>query len=199
MLHYVKGTLSMKLPDSAVIECGGVGFEVAIPSNSRLYMTQEGSEVTVFTYMNVREDDISLFGFDDEEGLMLFKKLITVNGVGAKAAMAILSAMPSSEVKKAIIYEDADMLTRANGIGKKTAQRIVLELKDKIDKGVIAGQDNMPDTGIPSGAAGDNKGEAIDALIALGYARAEATEALISVKDKDLSVEEYIKAALKRM
>ena len=199
MLHYVKGTLAMKLPDSAVIECGGVGFEVAIPSNSRLYMTQEGSEVTVFTYMNVREDDISLFGFDDEEGLMLFKKLITVNGVGAKAAMAILSAMPSPEVKKAIIYEDADMLTRANGIGKKTAQRIVLELKDKIDKGLVAGEGDLPEGGIPSAGAGDNKGEAIDALIALGYARAEATEALIGVKDKDLSVEEYIKAALKRM
>lgn len=198
MLHYVKGTLAMKLPDSAVIECGGVGFEVAIPSNSRLYMTQEGSEVTVFTYMNVREDDISLFGFDDEEGLMLFKKLITVNGVGAKAAMAILSAMPSMEVKKAIIYEDADMLTRANGIGKKTAQRIVLELKDKIDKGA-AGDMDLPEAGIPAAGAGDNKGEAIDALIALGYARAEATEALIGVKDKDLSVEEYIKAALKRM
>ena len=73
MLHYVKGTLAMKLSDSAVIECGGVGFEVAVPANSRLYMTQEGREVTVFTYMNVREDDISLFGFDDEDGLMLFK------------------------------------------------------------------------------------------------------------------------------
>ena len=201
MLHYVKGTLAMKLPDSAVIECGGVGFEVAVPSNSRLYMTQEGSEVTVFTYMNVREDDISLFGFDDEDGLMLFKKLITVNGVGAKAAMAILSAMPSSEVKKAIIYEDADMLTRANGIGKKTALRITLELKDKIDKIQIgdAPAGDMAAGFSPGAAAGDNRGEAVDALIALGYARAEAMEAVTGIKDKDLSVEEYIKQALKRI
>ena len=197
MLHYVKGILAMKLTESVVIECQGVGFEVSVPSNSRLYMTQEGSEVTVFTYMNVREDDISLFGFDDEDGLMLFKKLITVNGVGAKAAMAILSAMPSLEVKKAIMYEDADMLTRANGIGKKTAQRIVLELKDKIKPdGTVpaaAGSGDMT----AGAAAMDNKGEAIDALIALGYARAEATEALIGLSD--MSVEDYIKAALKKM
>lgn len=203
MLHYVKGTLAMKLPESVVVDCGGVGFELAVPANSRLYMTQEGSEVTVFTYMNVREDDISLFGFDDEDGLMLFRKLITVNGVGAKAAMAILSAMPSIEVKKAIMYEDAAMLTRANGIGKKTAQRIVLELKDKIkpDATTAGGFEDGYADGAANGAAGmpaaDNKGEAIDALMALGYARAEATEALIGLND--MSVEEYIKAALKKM
>jgi Holliday junction DNA helicase RuvA len=198
MLHYIKGSLAMKLADSAVIECGGVGFEVCVPGNSRLYMTQEGEEVTVFTYMNVREDDISLFGFDDEEGLMLFKKLITVNGVGAKAAMAILSAMPSAEVRKAIVYEDAAMLTRANGIGKKTAQRIVLELKDKIGSSSLI-PDGEDFGSVPVNAAGDNRAEAIDALIALGYARAEAAGALTAIKDKDLSVEEYIKAALKNI
>ena len=198
MIHYIKGTLEIKLPESVVIETGGVGFKVSVPSNSRLYMTQEGTEISVFTYMNVREDDISLYGFDDEEGLMLFEKLITVNGVGSKAAMAILSAMPSGEVRKAIMYEDADMLTRANGIGKKTAQRIVLDLKDKVGTGA--------DLTVPTGmegaspaAASDNKGEAIDALIALGYARAEAAEALVGIKEQDFSVEEYIKLALKRI
>ena len=198
MIHYIKGTLEIKLPESVVIETGGVGFKVSVPSNSRLYMTQEGTEISVFTDMNVREDDISLYGFDDEEGLMLFEKLITVNGVGSKAAMAILSAMPSGEVRKAIMYEDADMLTRANGIGKKTAQRIVLDLKDKVGTGA--------DLTVPTGmegaspaAASDNKGEAIDALIALGYARAEAAEALVGIKEQDFSVEEYIKLALKRI
>ncbi len=198
MIHYIKGTLEIKLPESVVIETGGVGFKISVPSNSRLYMTQEGTEISVFTYMNVREDDISLYGFDDEEGIMLFEKLITVNGVGSKAAMAILSAMPSGEVRKAIMYEDADMLTRANGIGKKTAQRIVLDLKDKVGTGA--------DLTVPTGmegaspaAASDNKGEALDALIALGYARAEAAEALVGIKEQDLSVEEYIKLALKRI
>ena len=198
MIHYIKGTLEIKLPDSVVIETGGVGFKVSVPSNSRLYMTQEGTEISVFTYMNVREDDISLYGFDDEEGLMLFEKLITVNGVGSKAAMAILSAMPSGEVRKAIMYEDADMLTRANGIGKKTAQRIVLDLKDKVGTGADLSVPTGME-GAPTSAAPDNKGEAIDALIALGYARAEAAEALVGIKEQDLSVEEYIKLALKRM
>lgn len=198
MIHYIKGTLEIKLPESVVIETGGVGFKISVPSNSRLYMTQEGAEVSVFTYMNVREDDISLYGFDDEEGLMLFEKLITVNGVGSKAAMAILSAMPSGEVRKAIMYEDADMLTRANGIGKKTAQRIVLDLKDKVGTGADLSVPTGME-GAPTSAALDNKGEAIDALIALGYARAEAAEALVGIKEQDLSVEEYIKLALKRM
>lgn len=198
MIHYIKGTLEIKLPESVVIETGGVGFKISVPSNSRLYMTQEGTEVSVFTYMNVREDDISLYGFDDEEGLMLFEKLITVNGVGSKAAMAILSAMPSGEVRKAIMYEDADMLTRANGIGKKTAQRIVLDLKDKVGTGADLSVPTGME-GAPPAAALDNKGEAIDALIALGYARAEAAEALVGIKEQDLSVEEYIKLALKRI
>ena len=113
MLHYIKGLLVCKLMGSAVIETGGIGFEVGIPSNSRLYMTEDGSPVTIYTYMNVREDDISLFGFDDEEGLNLFKNLITVNGVGAKAAMAILSALPASEVVKAIVCEDTEVLATA--------------------------------------------------------------------------------------
>lgn len=198
MLHYIKGELAIKLPESVVVETGGVGFEIYVPGNSRLYMAPEGSEISVFTYMSVREDDISLFGFDDEEGLSLFKKLITVNGVGSKAAMAILSALPTPEVKKAIIYEDADMLTRANGIGKKTAQRIVLDLKDKIGSGA-----DLPDAlDIPAEAAGvssDNRNQAIDALMALGYARAEAAGAVMGVKDKDLSVEEYIKLALSKI
>ena len=112
--------------------------------------------------------------------------------------MAILSAMPSSEVKKAIIYEDADMLTRANGIGKKTAQRITLELKDKIQPGDASAGDIAADF-TPGSPAGDNRGEAVDALIALGYARAEAMEAVTGIKDGDLSVEEYIKQALKRI
>lgn len=198
MIHYIRGSLEIKLPESVVIETGGVGFKISVPSNSRLYMTQEGTEVSVFTYMNVREDDISLYGFDDEEGLMLFEKLITVNGVGSKAAMAILSAMPSGEVRKAIMYEDADMLTRANGIGKKTAQRIVLDLKDKVGTGAdLSVPTGMADS--LSAATSDSKGEAIDALIALGYARAEAAEALVGIKEQDLSVEEYIKLALKKM
>lgn len=185
----------MKLASSVVVECGGVGFEMTVPHNSRLYLAHEGSEVTVFTYMSVREDDISLFGFDDEDGLLLFEKLITVNGIGAKAAMAILSAMPASDVKRAIVFEDADMLTRANGIGKKTAQRIVLELKDKLKDLSIADDEPLPaEVQTHTG----EKQQAADALMALGYSRTEAQTALVGAED-GLSVEDYIKIALKNM
>lgn len=195
MFRYIKGTIEMKLAQSVVVECGGVGFEMAVPQNSRLYLAPEGSEVTVFTYMSVREDDISLFGFDDEDGLLLFEKLITVNGIGAKAAMAILSAMPASEVKKAIVFEDADMLTRANGIGKKTAQRIVLELKDKMKDITV---EDLPGADIAPASSSSDKQQATDALMALGYSRTEAAAALVGAED-GLSVEDYIKIALKNM
>ena len=195
MFRYIKGTIEMKLAQSVVVECGGVGFEMAVPQNSRLYLAPEGSEVTVFTYMSVREDDISLFGFDEEDGLLLFEKLITVNGIGAKAAMAILSAMPASEVKKAIVFEDADMLTRANGIGKKTAQRIVLELKDKMKDITV---EDLPGADIAPAASSSDKQQATDALMALGYSRTEAAAALVGAED-GLSVEDYIKIALKNM
>ena len=132
MLHYIKGTLAMKMASEIVVEAGGLGYEITVPANSSVYLAHEGDQVTVYTAMMVREDDVSLYGFGDKNELDTFRKLITVSGVGAKAAIAILSAMPLHEVHQAIILEDAKSLTRANGIGKKTAERIVLELKDKI-------------------------------------------------------------------
>jgi Holliday junction DNA helicase RuvA len=197
MIHYIKGMLIMKLEDRVVIETGGVGFEVFVPGNSRLYMTTEGEEVETYTYMQVKQDDITLFGFGDERSLSLFKKLIRVNSVGAKAALSILSAMPLEDLKRAIVFEDIDMITRANGVGKKTAQKIVLELKDKLDdiQGGFPG-DNLPGNEI---VEGDNRSVAIDGLINLGYSKSEAMAALVGVRDEDLTVEEYIKLALKKM
>lgn len=203
MLHYIKGEMACKLPGSVVIETGGIGFEINVPSNSRLYLVENGMPVQVYTYMNVREDDISLFGFDDQEGVELFKKLLTVNGVGAKAAMAILSAMPALDVKKAIIYEDVNALTKAQGIGKKTAMRIVLDLKDKIkDLDSLDLEGYMETAGSDLGASkvmNNNKNQAIEALTALGYSKAEAEGTLAKVGNEDLSVEEYIKLALKNI
>jgi Holliday junction DNA helicase RuvA len=196
MIHYIKGTLTMKLDDRAVIETGGIGYEIYVPANSELYMAAEGSDVMVFTAMIVKEDDMSLYGFSDEPGLRLFNELITVNGVGAKAAMAILSSMPAEDIRKAIVFEDVSMLTRANGIGKKTAQRIVLDLKDRLgspDGGYNSGEDAA------AALAGDSRAEAVDALISLGYSRSEASAALLGVRDDDLSSEEYIKLALKKI
>ena len=198
MLHYIKGILAMKMASEIVVEAGGLGYEITVPANSSVYLAHEGDEVTVYTAMMVREDDVSLYGFGDKNELDTFRKLITVSGVGAKAAIAILSAMPLHEVHQAIVLEDAKSLTRANGIGKKTAERIVLELKDKFG--------SIEEAALPQGvevaavsAASDNRTEAVNALMALGYTKGEAVNAMAMVKDADLTVEEYIKQALKRL
>ncbi|MBN7772662.1 Holliday junction branch migration protein RuvA [Clostridium aminobutyricum] len=196
MLHFIKGKLAMHFTGGVVIETGGLGYEVYVPDNSSVYLTKEGDAIMVYTAMIVREDDISIYGFADKESLGLFRKLMTVNGVGAKAALSILSALPAGELQKAIIYEDAAALTKANGIGKKIAQRIVLELKDKLD---VAGTVTGSAAEVQTVGSVSEKGEAVNALMALGYSKGEAVEALAGVPENDLKVEEYIKRALKRL
>ena len=199
MLHYIKGILAIKMESQIVVEAGGLGYEITVPANSSVYLAHEGEEITVYTAMMVREDDVSLYGFGSKAELDTFRKLITVSGVGAKAAVAILSAMPLNEVHQAIILEDAKTLTRANGIGKKTAERIVLELKDKFGHLEDAALPSGNDVVLSAGDTADNRSEAANALMALGYTKGEAVNALAAVKDADLTVEEYIKQALKRL
>lgn len=199
MIHYIKGQYVTQFEGGVVIDVGGIGYEVFVPESSDIYRTSEGQNVMLYTYMAVREDDVSLYGFSDREGLKLFKQLITVSGIGAKGAMAILSSMSTEDCRRAIAFEDAATLTRANGIGKKTAQRIVLELKDKVDAPLsTAGVSNadMPGAAIPTT---DARTEAINALIALGYSRSEAVAAMASVNDPDLTSEDYIKQALRQL
>lgn len=196
MIHYISGTIEEKLEDRVIVECGGIGYEVFVPTGSPFYTAGPGERVRVYTAMMVKEDDVSLYGFSSEAGLDLFKKLITVSGVGAKAAVAILSAAPEDEIRKAIVYEDAETITRAKGVGKKMAQKIVLELKDKVgDEGLEAA------AALTAAGAGssDERIEAVDALISLGYSKVEASEAMARIKDEDLSAEEYIKLALKEI
>ena len=197
MVHYIRGILAAKFEGTVVLETQGIGYEISVPMNSRVLSAGEGEELTVFTYMAVKEDDVSLYGFEDEWSLDIFKKLISVSGIGAKAGLAVLSAMPAEEIKKAIIFEDADMLTRAQGIGKKSAQRIVLELKDKLGS---PGENGYPQGTAAGGIFGDNeKEEALNAMIALGYSRSEAAKAMAGIKEKDLTAEEYIRIALKKL
>ena len=192
MIHYLRGNITMSFDGGIVVETCGVGYKVFVPDNSPLYTYKSKDEVTVFTAMIVREDDISIYGFHDSDSLDLFLLLRTVNGVGAKAALSVLSWIPVEHVKKAIAFEDPATLTKANGIGKKTAQRIVLELKDKI--GDYAELSNLAgDTGLESGRA-----EAVNALIGLGYSRSEAISAIGAISDDDLPTEEYIRQALRR-
>lgn len=195
MLHYIKGTITMKLNGGIVIENNGIGYQVSIPDNSKLYLAEADAVVTVFTAMIVREDDMSLYGFAEQESLHLFHKLMTVSGVGAKAALALLSAMPVEALKKAIVFDDAATLTKANGIGKKTAQRIVLELKDKL--GAVESGAAME--GADFITIENGRTEAINGLVALGYSKSEAMDALAKVTDEQLTTEEYIKKALKQL
>lgn len=199
MLHYIKGKLAMKQETGIVIEAGGLGYEISVPGNSRLYLAAEGEELTVFTAMIVREDDISLYGFYDKGELDTFRKLITVSGVGAKAALAMLSAMPLAELHQAIVFEDAKTLTRANGIGKKTAERIVLELKDKFGEIETVQLPEGSDSVMIQQGEADPRTEAVEALINLGYTKGEAMNAMAAVKETELTAEEYIKQALKQL
>ncbi len=198
MIGFLRGILAEKGDGYIVVDVGGVGFYVNVPSNTSAYLKQEGEEVTVHTAMMVREDDISLYGFSGKSELDAFRRLITVSGVGAKAGIAILSAFTMEQLRQAIAFEDAKTLQKANGVGKKTAERIVLELKDK-----FAAPENaepLPEGGAENAApAGGGRVEAVNALMALGYTRSEAMNALAAISEKDLTTEEYIKRALRNL
>lgn len=199
MIGFLRGVLFEKGSGYIIIDVGGIGYEVSVPANSGAYLSSEGEEVMIYTTMIVREDDVSLYGFSRRGELDAFRKLITVNGVGAKAGISILSAFTLEQLHQAIVFEDVKALTKANGIGKKTAERIVLELKDKFDAGDTAPSAEAAAEGQAPAAASSDREEAVAALVALGYSRGEATGALAGVKDTDLSTEEYIKRALKNL
>ncbi len=201
MIFYLNGILKIKEADFFVIDVQGVGYKVFVAGNSPLYLKEEGVSVMVYTYHQVKEDDMSLFGFATKEELDLFKKLITVNSVGAKAAMAVLSSMPTEAVKKAIVFEDVAALTRANGIGKKTAQKIVLELKDKLESFDLG--ESSAVSSLESSPLQGEEALAVEALVNLGYGQGDAVMAVGNVikrQEKDqLEIEEIIRLALKEI
>ena len=199
MFHYIKGQLTMKFDGGVVIEVSGIGYEIFVPVNSPAYLAKDGDIVMLYTAMIVREDDVSVYGFSEKESLQLFRSLMTVSGVGAKAAISVLSCMPLAELKKAIIFEDAKSLTMANGIGKKTSERIILELKDKLGSMGSIGSTAEAGKGAGQILQADEKAEAANALIALGYTRGEVLSAMAGIADTGLSAEEYVKKALKNM
>ena len=199
MIGFIRGSLAEKGDGYIIVDVNGVGYEIFVPANSRAYLSSEGSEVMVYTAMTVREDDVSLYGFMRKGELDAFRKLITASGVGAKAAVSVLSAFSLEQLQQAIVFEDVKTLTKANGIGKKTAERIVLELKDKFstEEGISASDtEESSDRGQ---ILSDGRSEAVSALISLGYTRGEASGALASITDNDLTAEEYIKRALKNL
>lgn len=199
MIRYIKGTFGMTVNGGIVVETSsGIGLEVFLPMNSPIYKYSEGDTVMVYTSMIVKEDSMTLYGFHNRESLDIFEKLITVSGVGAKGALAIVGTLSVEELKRAIAFEDAKEISRANGIGKKTAERIILELKDKMGKleGEVAAGVSVSDV---SSVSADARTEAISAMVALGYTKAEAFSAVSSVNEEGLSSEDYIKKALKNL
>ena len=206
MIRYIKGIYSMTFENSIIVETpSGIGFEILLPAGSPLYRYGEGEEIMVYTSMAVKEDNISLYGFHNREALELFELLITVSGIGAKGAMSILSTLQPTELTRAILFEDAKEISRANGVGKKTAERLILELKDKIGKMSGAVNDGYGASDLGGGAAdavlpaSDDRTEAVNALVALGYSKAEAFSAISQVPEDGLTCEEYIKKALKHL
>ena len=197
MIGYIKGYFHPSPDGSVIIEnTSGVGFLVNVPLGSELFKFPEGSEVKVFTSMQVKEDDISLYGFVDKEDLELFELLITVNGIGAKGALSLMSALPGAELRRAIGSSDIKAICQAQGVGKKIAERLVLELKDKV--GAYLDVDTAQQI-IQEDVPGDARSEALSALMSLGYSRNEATSAIAKIKGEDFSAEDYIKQALKNI
>ncbi len=194
MIVCLTGKLLDKTADTAVISCGGVGYLASIPSTTAGALPAVGGECTLYTCMNVTENDVSLYGFADRESQAMFRLLTGVSGVGPKAGLAILSALRPDRIALAIAAGDHKAFTAANGVGPKLGQRIVLELKDKVGKGLSGGMQ----PGDVSGAAAPagSMAQASAALVALGYTGSEAAEALAPL-DADLPVQELIRLALK--
>ncbi len=198
MFYYVSGTVAHVGPYLAVIDCGGVGYACKT-TNVTLSALTLGKSAKLYTYLNVREDAMELYGFATEEELGCFQMLIGVSGVGPKAALSILSSAPPERLALAIITGDEKALTMAPGIGKKIAQRIILELKDKLAKGQLnpAGE-GYGGTGVT--VIPENKvSEASAALAVLGYSNSEIGLALKGIDMDGLTLEQIIKAALKKM
>ena len=194
MFYSLTGTLAAMDANGAAISCGGVAFYCFASARTLSRLGEIGKTVTLYTHLYVREDALDLFGFSDRQELDCFKLLIAVTGVGPKAALAILSQLSPEQLALAVSTGDAKSITRANGVGPKLAQRVVMELKDKLQAGGATAEAVSGDTGIVSAsAAGD---EAVSALIMLGYSRAEASAAVAKL-DLSLGTEALIKGALR--
>ena len=201
MIGYIKGTLEEIEEQYIIVENQGIGYQIFVPGTSFSGSVPVGEEVKVYTYLHVKEDLLQLYGFPTRDELQIFKLLLGVNGIGPKAGLGILSALSADELTFAILADDVTAISRAPGIGKKTAQKLILELKDKLNleeafEQRLAGK--APDSAVP--VSGDSIHEAVQALTALGSGNADALRAVKKVEGAEqMDVEELLKAALKRM
>lgn len=203
MISYIKGELVDVTEQTIVLECNGIGYEIAVPVSTLTELPSTGNEVKIHTYLYVREDAVNLYGFLTKEDLYVFKLLIGVNGIGPKGALGILSAITPDELRFAILADDVKTIAKAPGIGNKTAQKLIIELKDKLKLSNVFEQSlKAGDKGIETkeNANMDIRSEAVQALASLGYSLSEATKAVGKVEiDSETTVEQLLKAALKKI
>ncbi len=203
MIAFLKGEVADMTEGSIILDVNGVGYEALVPGQLLSMLEGIGQSLKLYTHMQVREDTVTLFGFLTRDDLQMFRMLISVNGVGPRAGLSILSALGADDLRFAVLADDAKRISKTPGIGAKTAQKIILELKDKLDleeafEKKLAAAGNAPEI---SAAAGDDIiQDAVQALVALGYGSTEALKAVRSVKPaENMNTEDILKEALKRM
>ena len=193
MIGSIRGRLALKQPPKIIVECSGVGYEIETPMSTFFELPQVGTEVFLHTHLQVREDAQSLFGFGTPEEKLLFRGLLRVSGVGAKMALAILSGMSVADFHRCVLHEDSAMLIKIPGVGRKTAERLIIEMRDRIDQ-----QAPVPKAAGGLAARTDARGEAFDALVALGYKPQEVKRLLGRLDVDDKSAEDIIRSALRQ-
>ena len=201
MISYLRGELVSTEKDRAIVEVQGIGYNIYMPGQSLAVLPPSGSEVKIYTYMNVRDDAVHLFGFLTKDDLEIFKLVIGVSGIGPKGGLSILSKLTADELRFAVLSGDAKAISAAPGIGKKTAEKLIIELKDKLDiDDVLSHAAEGKDTqDISRETQGAVQAEAVQALVALGYGNAESLRAVKRVQLENPTVEDVLKEALKKM
>ncbi|MGB1049431.1 MAG: Holliday junction branch migration protein RuvA [Rhodothermales bacterium] len=197
MIDYVSGSLATKKPTQAVIDVGGIGYRILIPTSTYERLPEPGEDAVLLTHHHVREDAVTLFGFISAEERRVFELMLGVSGIGPKLALAALSALRPSEIKQRIVDRDVAMLTRIPGVGKKTAERLVIELRDRFEKDGFEGGASSGET---SASDANFRADAMAALEALGLSRSAAEKAVLGVLRKDPAIrnaEEIIRLALR--
>ncbi len=201
MISYVRGELAAVEPQKAIVDVGGVGYGVYMPQQALSLLPRPGNEVKLYTYLNVKEDAMQLFGFLSRDDLEIFRLVIGVNGIGPKGGLNILSCMSPDELRFAIMSGDAKAISAAPGIGKKTAEKLILELRDKIDISDVLDH-AAHGAGEQAHAPEDESGmqaEAVQALVALGYGNAESLRAVRKTSPDCQTVEDILKEALQHL
>ncbi|HPU62710.1 MAG TPA: Holliday junction branch migration protein RuvA [Mobilitalea sp.] len=201
MIGYIKGELAEIKENYIIIEAGNIGYEIFLPVSSISELPPRNSTVKVYTYMHVREDALCLYGFLTKDDLEMFKLLITVNGIGPKVALGILSAVTADDLRFSILAQDSRTLAKAPGVGKKTADKIIFELKDKIKAEDVLSQSFELQTQKPDkGSIYGKRDEAVEALMALGYTSSDAYKIISQIDiTEDMTTEDILKLCLKRL